>query len=42
MMANVLAAIHYARIRGAIERGHVGAPSAMLIYVLGGTVALVG
>ncbi|HSO33815.1 MAG TPA: hypothetical protein VLT33_14885, partial [Labilithrix sp.] len=42
MMANLLATIRYGRIRHAIERGAVGAPSATLVYVIGLTAALVG
>jgi putative membrane protein len=42
MMANLLATVRYGRIRHAIERGDVGAPSATLVYVIGITAALVG
>lgn len=42
MICNLLATLRYGRIRAAIERGDVGAPSAALVYVLGVTVALIG
>ena len=42
MMTNVLATVRYGRVRHAIERGDVGAPSAALVYVLGITAAAVG
>ena len=42
MVANLLATIRYGRIRGAIERGDTGAPSAVLVYVFGALVTLVG
>ena len=42
MMTNVLATVRYGRVRHAIERGDVGAPSAALVYALGITGALVG
>ena len=42
MLANLLATLRYARIRRAIERGDVGAPSPLLVYALGGTVTLIG
>jgi putative membrane protein len=42
MMANLMATIRYGRIRASIERGNVGAPSALMVYVLGATATLVG
>src|SRR6185295_13895284 len=42
MLANLLATLRYAQLRRAIERGAVGAPSPVLVYVLGGTVTLIG
>jgi putative membrane protein len=42
MIANLLATLRYAHLRRAIERGAVGAPSPTLVYVLGGTVTLIG
>ena len=42
MIANLLSTIRYGRIRHAIERGDVGAPSATLVYVVGVTAALGG
>jgi putative membrane protein len=42
MVANLLATIRFARIRLAIERGEVGAPSATMVYVFGATATLVG
>jgi putative membrane protein len=42
MTANLLATICYGRIRQAIMRGDVGAPSAALVYLIGTTAALVG
>lgn len=42
MVANLLATARYARSRQAIERGDVGAPGALLVYVLGITAGLVG
>jgi putative membrane protein len=42
MVTNVLATVRYGRVRHAIERGEVGAPSATLVYVLGATAGLVG
>ncbi len=42
MMANLLATARYARIRRAIERGEVGAPSATMVYILGIAATLVG
>jgi putative membrane protein len=41
-LANILATFRYASVRRAIERGDVGAPSAMLVYVMGATASLVG
>jgi len=42
MLANLLATLRFASIRRSIERGHVGAPNAGLVYVLGVTVTLIG
>ena len=42
MVANALATLRYARVRRAIERGDVAAPSAALVYVMGTTASLVG
>lgn len=42
MLANLLATIRYAQIRRAIDRGDVGAPNAMVVYVFGLTATLVG
>ncbi|HKO91979.1 MAG TPA: DUF202 domain-containing protein [Polyangiaceae bacterium] len=42
MLANLLATLRYGRIRKAIERGDIGAPSPVLVYVFGGLVTLVG
>jgi putative membrane protein len=42
MLANLLATLRFASIRGGIERGDVGAPNAALVYVLGITVSLIG
>jgi uncharacterized membrane protein YidH (DUF202 family) len=42
MLANLLATIRYGRIRAAIVRGEVGAPSAGMVYVFGATATLVG
>jgi putative membrane protein len=42
MVANLLATVRYGRVRAAIERGDVGAPSGVLVYVFGATATLVG
>jgi putative membrane protein len=42
MLANLAATLRYAQIRRGIERGEVGAPSAMLAYLVGATATLVG
>ena len=42
MLANLMATVRYGRVRLAITRGDVGAPSAALVYGLGVTVTLVG
>jgi putative membrane protein len=42
MVTNLVATLRYARIRKAIERGDVGAPSATWVYALGFGAALVG
>jgi putative membrane protein len=39
---NALATLRYERIRRAIERGDVGAPSAALVYSVGITATVVG
>jgi putative membrane protein len=42
MLANLLATIRYGRVRRAIERGDVGPPNALLVYVFGFTATLIG
>ena len=42
MTASLLATVRYGRIRSAIVRGDVGAPSATLVYAIGAAAALVG
>ena len=42
MIANLLATIRYARIRRAIDRGDVGSPNALVVYVFGVTATVVG
>ena len=42
MVANLLATIRYGQIRRAIERGDVGAPHAVMVYVFGATATVVG
>lgn len=42
MLANLLATIRYARVRQAIQRGDVGAPSAAAVYALGVLATLIG
>ncbi|HEX4341022.1 MAG TPA: DUF202 domain-containing protein [Polyangiaceae bacterium] len=42
MVANLLATVRYAQIRRAIDRGEVGAPSAIVVYAFGITAALIG
>lgn len=42
MVANLFATIRYARIRRAIQRGDVGAPSAGMVLVFGAIVTAVG
>jgi putative membrane protein len=42
MLANLVATIRFAQIRRAIERGELGAPSAMVVYAFGATATLVG
>ena len=42
MVANLLATVRYAQIRRSIERGDVGAPSALVVYGFGITATLVG
>jgi putative membrane protein len=42
MVTNLVGTLRYGRIRRAIERGDVGAPSAMVVYVVGFGAALIG
>jgi putative membrane protein len=42
MLTNLTATVRYAQTRRAIERGDVGAPSSVAVYVIGGTATLVG
>ena len=42
MLANLVATIRYAQIRRSIERGNVGAPNAIAVYVFGTNATLVG
>ena len=42
MLANLVATLRYAQIRRAIERGEVGAPNALMVYVFGATATIVG
>lgn len=42
MLANLVATIRFAQIRRAIDRGEVGAPSAMIVYAFGAIATLVG
>jgi putative membrane protein len=42
MIANLLATIRYARIRRAIDRGDVGSPNALVVYLFGVTATVVG
>jgi len=42
MLANLLATIRYARVREAIQRGDIGAPSAAAVYALGVLATLIG
>lgn len=42
MLGNLVATVRYGRIRGAIERGDVGAPHPFAVYALGVTATLVG
>lgn len=41
-LTNVLATVRFGQVKAAIERGEVGAPGALLVYVLGATAALIG
>jgi hypothetical protein len=41
-LANAAATFRYAHVRRAIERGELGAPSAVLVIALGATATLVG
>ena len=40
--ANLAATVRYKRIRDAIERGEVGAPSPLLSYAIGGMTTMIG
>jgi putative membrane protein len=42
MLANLLATVRFARIRGAIERGETGAPDATVVYAFGALTTAVG
>jgi putative membrane protein len=42
MIANLMATIRYAQIRRAIDRGDVGAPHALMVYVFGVTATAIG
>ena len=42
MVANLLATVRYGQIRRSIERGDVGAPHALIVYVFGITATLIG
>ena len=42
MVANLSATIRYGRIRSAILRGDVGAPSARMVYAFGALATLIG
>ncbi len=42
MLASLGATVRYGLVRGAIHRGEVGAPRAVLVYAVGGVVTLVG
>lgn len=42
MLANLYATARYAQIGRAIERGEVGAPRSMVVYVFGATATAVG
>ena len=42
MIANLLATLRYGRIRAAIVRGDVGAPSARMVYAFGALATLIG
>jgi putative membrane protein len=42
MLANLFATVRYGQLRRAIDRGDVGAPRAVLVYVFGATATLVG
>jgi putative membrane protein len=42
MLANLVATLRYGQIRRAIDRGEVGAPNAVAVYVLGAAATLVG
>lgn len=42
MVLNLLATVRFGRVRRDIERGEVGAPSALLPYAIGATLTLLG
>lgn len=42
MLTNLTATVRYAQTRRAIERGDVGAPNSVAVYVIGATATLVG
>ncbi len=42
MLACLSATLRYGAVRGAIDRGEVGAPRATIVYVVGGISTLVG
>ena len=42
MLASLVATLRYGRVRRAIERGEVGAPNPLIVYIVGLTVASVG
>jgi putative membrane protein len=42
MLTNLTATLRFAQTRRAIERGDVGAPGAVAVYVIGGFATLVG
>jgi putative membrane protein len=42
MLASLGATVRYGLVRGAIDRGEVGAPRAVLVYAVGGVATLVG
>ena len=42
MLANLTATLRFSETRRAIARGHLGAPSAVAVYVLGGGATAIG